>query len=78
MLGFKGLSLKSDQHQLSHNIITAEFREKVKRIKNDHHRENALIFDQIFQTISLRKCMGISMKNFHVDIISMVLTLPSP
>ena len=33
MLGFKGLSLESDQHQLSHNIITAEFREKVKRIK---------------------------------------------
>ena len=33
MLGFKGLSLESDQHQLSHNNITAELREKVKRIK---------------------------------------------
>ena len=45
MLGFKGLSIKSDQHQLSHNNITAEFREKVRRITKMITKEKIKCFD---------------------------------
>ena len=37
------------------------------RIHNDHLKENALIFNQILSTDSLRKCMEIILENLHVD-----------
>ena len=36
--------------------------------KNDLQRENALIFNQVLSTHSVRKCMEISLENFFVDI----------
>ena len=35
---------------------------------NDDLRENALIFEQILSTYSVRKCKGISWENLFVDI----------
>ena len=36
--------------------------------QNDHPRENALIFEQILSTNSVRKCMENSLENLYVDL----------
>ena len=56
-------SRKSDQHQFSPNSII-----KRKVYENEWSlRENALIFEQILSTNSVRKCMEISLENLYVD-----------
>ena len=54
------LGPKSDQHQEKKAMRTKEM------ITNK--RKNALIFNQILSTTSLRTCMKISLENFIVDV----------
>ena len=54
------LGPKSDQHQEKKTMRTKEM------ITNK--RKNALIFNQILSTTSLRTCMKISLENFIVDV----------
>ena len=59
----------SDHYQFSpYKLYQYIIKRKVYENKyDDHLRENALIFEQILSTNSVRKSMEISLENLYVD-----------
>ena len=63
------LSAKSDKHQFSHNIISAQSGEEVMRIDEMiTEGKNTVVIFQILPTSYVWKCIEISLENLYADI----------